>query len=321
MSEIVLITDFSNTSEKKLILKKLIRQINSKYKICIASHCVLPFDIVEDVDFYFYDKNNPFITDNSLKGKRFFANDDFYIMHKSYFFPSSHVPAILRLWQLPLSFLKNAEYKIVHVLEYDALIKDLSILEINKSKLENNDVVIYESDRGNIIGNLISINLEKFHFETFEYNYKKIFDLYKKVHLDSDLFSSERTVYELLFENQKVLKLNHQELEKFLDFGKCEIMSENILSKIAFTFFRSGDDLNYFIHNGTSIEVSLDLIINDNFFTNLKIQPKTWNTKKVEITDIKNAKAFINDIKYFNIDFTIEENLTLINDVEIMYRS
>ena len=58
MSEIVLITDFSNTSEKKLILKKLIGQINSKYKICLASHCVLPFDIVEEVDFYFYDKNN-----------------------------------------------------------------------------------------------------------------------------------------------------------------------------------------------------------------------------------------------------------------------
>ena len=41
----------------KLILKKLIGQINSKYKICLASHCVLPFDIVEEVDFYFYDKN------------------------------------------------------------------------------------------------------------------------------------------------------------------------------------------------------------------------------------------------------------------------
>jgi hypothetical protein len=315
MSEIVLITDFSNTSEKKLILKKLISQIKSKYKICLASHCILPFDIVEEVDFYFYDKNNPHITDNSLKGISYFNNDDFGIIYKSYFLPSSHIPAILRLWQLPFSFLKNAGYEVIHILEYDTLIKDLNIFEINKSKLEEYGVVLYEKDK-NMTGNLISINLEKFQFETFKYDYQKIFDLYKKTHLESIVFSSERTIYDLIFKNQKVLKLNNQELEKFLDFGECQIMSENILAKNTFTFYKNGDDLMFFVHNGTSKEVSFDLIINDNFFINLKIQPQVWHIRNVEITDIKNSKAFIDDIKYFDIDFTKSENLTLINDVK-----
>ena len=317
MSEIVLITDFSNTSEKKLILKKLIGQIKSKYEICLASHCILPFDIVEEVDFYFYDKNNLHITDNSLKGIRYFCNDDFCISHKSYFLPSTHIPAILRLWQLSLSFLKNAGYKIIHILEYDSLIKDLNIFEINKSKLEEYDVVLYEKDKC-MVGSLISINLEKFQFETFKYDYQKIFDLYKKTHLENILFSSERTIYDLIFKNKKILTLGNLELEKFLDFRKYQIMSENILSKHTFTFYKNNDDLMFFFHNATNKEVSFDLIINDNFFINLKIQPQTWHTKNVEITDIKNSKAFIDDIKYFDIDFTKSENLTLINDVKFI---
>ena len=320
MSEIVLITDFSNTSEKKLILKKLIGQINSKYKICLASHCVLPFDIVEEVDFYFYDKNNPHITDNSLKGIRYFNTNNFSVIHKSYFLPSSHIPAILRLWQLPLSFLKNAGYKVIHILEYDTLIKDLNIFEINKINLEDNDVIVYEKD-GNMVGSLISVNLEKFQFETFEYDYQKIFNLYEKTHLESIVFSSERTIYDLIFKNQKVLKLDNQELEKFLDFGKCQIMSENILTKNTFTFYKNGDDLMFFVHNGTSKEVSFDLIINDNFFINLKIQPQVWNIRNVGITDIKSSRAFINGVQYFDIDFTNPKNHALINDAKFINKN
>jgi hypothetical protein len=82
MDEIILITDFSNTSKKKLILKNLITQINSKYEICLSSHCVQPFDIIEDVDFYVYDKKNPHITNNSLKGIRYFTANDFTIFYK-----------------------------------------------------------------------------------------------------------------------------------------------------------------------------------------------------------------------------------------------
>jgi hypothetical protein len=320
MSEIVLITDFSNTSSKKLILKELISQINSKYEICLTSHCVLPFDIIEDVEFYLYDKKNPYINNNSLKGIRYFTTTDFTITYKSYLLPASHIPAILRLWQLSLSFLKSAGYKIIHVLEYDTLIKDLNIFEINKNKLEDNDVVLYQKD-GNMVGSLISINLEKFQFETFEYDYQKIFDLYEKTHLESIVFSSERTIYDLIFKNQKVLKLDNQELEKFLDFGKYQIMSENVLNKNTFTFYKDSTDLMFFVHNGAKNEISFDLIVNDIFFMNLKIPPNVWNIRKVDVSSLKSSRAFIDGIKYFDIDFTNKNNLSLVDDVKFIKKS
>jgi hypothetical protein len=317
MDEIILITDFSNTNKKKLILKNLITQINSKYEICLSSHCVQPFDIIEDVDFYLYDKKNPHITNNSLKGIRYFTNNDFTIFHKSYLLPSSHIPAILRLWQLPLSFLKNVGYKVIHILEYDTLIKDLNIFEINKSKLKDNDVVLYEKD-GNMVGSLISINLEKFQFETFNYDYEKMFNTYKEIHSESIVFSSEKTIYDLIFKNYKVLKLNNEELEKFLDIGKYQIMSENVLTKNTFTFYKDKTDLMFFVHNGAKNEISFDLIINDSFFINLKIPPNVWHIKKVDVSDLKHSRAFIDGIKYFDIDFTNSDNLSLIDDVKFI---
>lgn len=317
MNEIILITDFSNTSKKKLILKELINQINSKYEICLSSHCILPFDIIEDVDFYLYDKKNPHINNNLLKGIRYFSTNDFTIIHKSYVLPSTHIPAILRLWQFSLSFLKNAGYEIVHIFEYDTVIKNLGIFEINKNKLKDCDVIIYEKDK-NMVGSLISVNLKNFKFETFTYNYEKIFESYKKIHLDSIVFSSERTIYDLIFKDQKVLKLDNQELERFLDIGKCQIMSENILVKTTFTFYKDGDDLMFFVHNGTCNEVSFDLIINDDVFINLKISPQVWNIKKIDIENIKTSRSFINGVKFFEIDFTNKDNLTLIDDVKFI---
>ena len=320
MDEIILITDFSNTNKKKLILKNLITQISSKYEICLSSHCVQPFDIIEEVDFYLYDKKNPHITNNSLKGIRYFTANDFTIFYKSYLLPSSHIPAILRLWQLPLSFLKNTGYKVVHIVEYDTAIKDLSIFEINKNRLKDCDAILYEKDN-NIVGSLFSLNLENFEFETFNYDYEKMFKTYKEIHSESIVFSSERTIYDLIFKNKKVLKLGNEELEKFLDIGKYQIMSENVLTKNTFTFYKEGDDLMFFVHNGENKLISFDLMINDDFFINLKIPSQVWHIRKVDVKEIKNSRAFIDGVKYFEIDFTNQDNFALIDDVKFIKKS
>ena len=106
-------------------------------------------------------------------------------------------------------------------------------------------------------------------------------------------------------------------MEKLLDFGKSQI----ILTKNTFTFYKNVDDLMFFVHNGTSKEVSFDLIINDNFFINLKIQPQVWNIRNVGITDIKSSRAFINGVQYFDIDFTNSKNHALINDAKFINKN
>jgi hypothetical protein len=216
-----------------------------------------------------------------------------------------------------LSFLKNAGYKVVHIVEYDTAIKDLNIFEINKNRLKDCDAILYEKDN-NIVGSLFSLNLENFEFETFNYDYEKMFNTYKEIHSESIVFSSERTIYDLIFKNHKVLKLDNEDLEKFLDIGKYQIMAENVLTKNTFTFYKEGDDLMFFVHNGDDKLISFDLIINDDFFMNLKIPSQVWHIKKVDVSDLKHSRAFIDGIKYFDIDFTKSENLFLINDVKFI---
>ena len=316
-NEIILITDFCNTSVKKLILKKLIQSFKGKYEICLTSHGVLPFDIIECVDFYLYDKKNTFIEDNSLKGIRYSNISDFQITFKSYYLPSSHIPAILRLWSSSISFLKNMGYEVVHILEYDSVVKSIDIFKNHKEKLDNYDVVFYEKNN-NIVGNLFTLNLTNFELDLFKYDDKKIYETYKKIHSDSIVFSSENTIYDLIFKNKKVLRLNYQELEKYVDTGKCNILSENFLTKITFTFYKEQNNFMFFIHNSTNSEITFDLITNNNVFTNLKIAPNVWCIRKIDVTTIESARSFINGIKYFDIDFTDDKNTSLINDVKFI---
>ncbi len=121
-----------------------------------------------------------------------------------------------------------------------------------------------------------------------------------------------------LLDNTYWMLVRKKELEKFLDIGKYQIMSENVLTKNTFTFYKEGDKLMFFVHNGDNKLISFDLIINDDFFMNLKIPSKVWHIRKVDVKEIRNSRAFIDGVKYFEIDFTNEDNLKIMNDVKFI---
>jgi hypothetical protein len=62
-------------------------------------------------------------------------------------------------------------------------------------------------------------------------------------------------------------------------------------------------------------------MINDDFFINLKIPSQVWHIRKVDVKEIKNSRAFIDGVKYFEIDFTNQDNFVLIDDVKFIKKS
>ena len=54
---------------------------------------------------------------------------------------------------------------------------------------------------------------------------------------------------------------------------------------------------------------------------NLKIPPNVWNIRKVDVSSLKSSRAFIDGIKYFDIDFTNKNNLSLVDDVKFIKKS
>ena len=55
-------------------------------------------------------------------------------------------------------------YEVVHILEYDSVVKSIDIFKNHKEKLDNYDVVFYEKNN-NIVGNLFTLNLTNFELD------------------------------------------------------------------------------------------------------------------------------------------------------------
>ena len=321
MKEIVLITDYSNTSHKKNHLRKLIDDIKQHFNVCLNSHCVLPNDITESVDYYIQDIKNPFLIDNRYKGIKYFDCANFTIIFKDYRLPASHLPAIMRQILPSLNYLKSFGYDIVHLLEYDSDFISPNLFKSNSMLLMDYDCVIYK-DAYRFVSNTYSINLNNFSSQELIYDEKIVNDLYKKNHIENIAYAIERTMEELIFNNKSKKELAIESLANNLIIGKEDFGTETLFSNICFTFLRGIDDnKKYFIRNGNHFEIIINLIVNDDVIITKNVSPGVWLFFDLPfINEIITSKCFINNLLYFDLDFTREENITLINDAKIIIK-
>jgi hypothetical protein len=76
MNDLIMVTAFCDTKDKEETLRKLVNQISSnkdRFDLMVVSHSVIPDDIVEKCDYYFYDKKNELLYDYNLRSKPWFA--------------------------------------------------------------------------------------------------------------------------------------------------------------------------------------------------------------------------------------------------------
>jgi hypothetical protein len=326
VKKIVLISDFSNTSEKIKKLHDLIIKIkNEGYEICLASHVSLPEIIIDHCDYYFYDKNNDISYDPYIKNWKKFSNEYFSIGYKSLCNISSHLPAILRLFCGSLTFLKSLGYEIVHYLEYDSIVENFYEIYDNENLLLNFSVVgyvdeVFENRVENpkwFLGHFFSLNLKDFNFEELIFDRDLIMnEMHKNSLSESSYF--EKTTYNLFFSSKNKYSKKASEIEKSI--SSCWSDSQDSVYNIenSISFITENNILRVFVDNVINErDVKIQLILDDLKFETFKVNANRWSifnlsyypeeriaiiiddqTKK--ILDLKSSDLFY--IKSFNFN-------------------
>lgn len=317
MKSLLVITDFSNTCEKQDNTRRLLNSLSDKHTILLISHINLPTDIVNRVDYYLYDKSNDSITNSRLLQPIMFGNDNFKLEYRHHEQRVvTYLPSIIKMFVNVLSFAKSLKYDYVHLLEYDTIIKDENIFNINQKILnEDNDVVLFVNDDcykyGKLFwstGNLISLSIKNFINENFTYDYKKIYQDFK-LNYEKDLLpAAEHVIFDMFWKNKKIKEMRVELLDKYLITNTSQKL--NIKKDINYCLYLKENSVFYFFRNLSKLQKKINFIINDDKIITTNINSSFWKTNLIgNKNEIKTIKMFVDNDLIFNYDLNDEYDL------------
>jgi hypothetical protein len=301
MKELILITSHTPDNNREHLLRNLVKCVkNTEYDIMVVSHTPIPKDIMEDVDYFFFDKKNPLIYDIKDKNSFIFENSDFIIRStetKKY----NHSLACLKLIKLGLINAKILKYEKVHFFEYDSLIKDFSEIQENSKLIDRVGVVCYKPTGINWPNSPMSFNLNKLSELWFDF--------------------SDNNYYE--FMSNKFSKLNEEYLMFLINHGG-EYIYKSILDLdgkgvevglyhdsdkfpwLVVIHNQSTNNITFFGWNKTNIELETKIIINNKNIFIKKITPNLWTLINVgNFEDVSHVVIMVNDEIKNILDFNL----------------
>jgi len=309
MDEIILICDHSNTIEKRKNLLDLILKLREKYKVALVSHVNLGSDIVDSLDYYFYNKDNNLNYDYNLKIFKYFKSETLNINYKPIQLFSTHIFAILNMLIPAMAFLKSSGCKILHVFEYDLKIKNFNIFEENKKKLESFDFIGYKKTytgrKNNHFythsGEFFSIKLDNIDYELLNFP-KNLNNHYTQVLIQ--LFNeNNHTVAELLFYEIFVKKIKHllidqNLLNEYVDYNLQDSRKNNNIQGLENNIVFILDQQTLKVFNNC-VDESKDrvvtLIIDNSKVITYDVKKYTWFIKTTNISNFEFIKVYIDD--------------------------
>jgi hypothetical protein len=275
----------------------------------VVSHSVIPDDIVEKCDYYFYDKKNELLYDYNLRSKPWFAPmGDRPILSIFTGFFNTHL-AIWRMLILGNSIAKNCGYRKMHHIEYDCSISNFDEIINNSDLLESYDAITYNKTELGVddilFGTYQAYRLDSLHEDLFILNEGKI----KNEILISDTKSPEGMLFNLLHNKRNGLVKNKIELDRNGNqFGLSHFnLGGNHVAWCLPYYDRLSENLSFIVWNMEGREkLNVTVVYNDEkTFKFDDVKPGHWNL--IDIDSFKNAKkltVILND-KIRNVfDFT-----------------
>jgi len=132
---IVLIHAHLSTSERIKCCLELINNIKYfNYEIILTTHTPVSKEIQEKVDYFVYDKDNIVLKDPEYLGYITYYTDGFDLSTKQ-FHGHNTTFAVYRLLTLGINYAKILRKKIIHIMDYDGLIKSPHELIMNEYKI------------------------------------------------------------------------------------------------------------------------------------------------------------------------------------------
>ena len=283
MKDLILITCYCDTQEKRRILENLVDSfmlVKDKFDLMIVSHTTVSEDLIKKVDYFFYDKKNELLYDWGMRCMPWFNPGDERAILSIFTAEFNTHLAIWRMMILGNSLAKNAGYTKVHHIEYDCSIKDFSeILENNKS-LDTYTAVVYNYKKENVddilFGTYQAYRLDKLPQSFIDLNENFI----KKMIRESDHKSPEKMLFDILQRSGNLLVKD----KKLLDnngnrFGiSHDIVARNKTAWCLPFYDRSSDRLGFVVWNMEKEVRSIDVkvIYNNEKIYHSVVKPKHW---------------------------------------------
>ena len=306
MKELYAICGYTDTFDKSshLINNLNTLKLNNKETLLVNHFPVDPI-VYKDFDFYLYDKDNTLLTDDAYKFWTEYKYPNYQLFLRSVT-DKWHAYAALRLFLYAIRFAQAYEYDILHLIEYDTLLKNLDELEDNKRLIqEGYNGVAYEaiysrqSDWwfGNVEEKLFSIKTSA--IPKFTLNAEQILkDLQEKNGTPEHVF------YDYFVKDNNIL------IKKDPDFNSIEwgLEIEAVVSKNNTSFCVSSDNGFWIFSHPTYGSNKIEVIINDEHYSCFNLEPTSYIINRIFDWDkIKTAKIIFNNKVYRNYTFNSQE--------------
>jgi len=314
MREIILINAHIETIEKEDNLRELIKSIKKEgFDICLITHTNVPKDIIDRVDYFIYDKENPMLDKIDVQYWGYYSlsnstTDNFKFYYKSKD-AKIHYFAYYRLIFGGLNYLKSMGYGIVHSIDYDIHFESFKEIDDNTKLLDKYDIIYYNR-QDNTPVTPFSVRLDKIDFNKMVYNEDKLYNIYEKYFNNVTLPILENILFDefLSFENVKIKSF--EELEKTII---CN--TERFVKKKSFFFrpYKEGNKLMSFFINLSDKPIKLQLIYNDVKLSTYELVGGMWTIRYIgNFDEIKIIKVYINDDLHDKYDFNKTDDVDLV---------
>jgi hypothetical protein len=282
-NEVVIITSHANTDFKLDILNECIQYIKSfGYQIILSSHISVPDSILDDVDFFVYDKENRIINyweyQEIPSGYYKYINFDEYQHTISSEF--DHGYSVLRLIRNGLSLASINGFTKSHIVDYDYIIKDSNFFRENTKYLGNlYDIIGYRCHDYYFTTGIFSVVCDKILPVLQSIN---SVEAYSQIHLetiDDNKLTNSGVLENIFFYLIKKNNLSFFNIEeKDLDLELNEFDKINVFN-------------NFYLIQGTSIEIFKST---DGFFDYLTLLNYGTILEYIEIHYKENCSIKIN---------------------------
>lgn len=293
--EIVLISAYTPTKEKVILLRNLVYKLKKlKYKVAVCTHSITPQDIIEECDYFFYDKENKTNADVDISYWTQYKIPSLNkkLEFKPYNGMSTHIYPIFKMLFPSIMYLQNIGYEKIHMVEYDSILNNDEVLKNHSEWLDEYDIVGYYDENNKnkyFLGGIQSYKLTSVDFSKIPLDEETLVSLYRDYFNKPQQPSTEIILFDLITPGKKI---KHLPSSKLPDSIKIQI-SSNYEDLHMYTLHIHNKNLHLFFLNRSLYPTYIEVLI-DNKVINKTNDPKSWVWIDLgELSNVLNISLYV----------------------------
>jgi hypothetical protein len=310
--------------ERQQMVRDLVYYLKQNQKdILLLSHTLLPQDIIDSCNYYFYDERNEVILDERFKWKYFFDINGNYMVESSLVCPnfSTLLPVYNFILQgIMISKLLGYEY--IHYMEYDFSVKSLEELEKNTKLLQTQDAIFYQHNlpKYSILLGYMCLKVSNFKLDELYFLKENIINEFYGYN-----FKVENFLFDLFFKHKQYIIKDYDLIHEFLIPSKYQSSKkeykEPLFPLVYSKEFQNSEDIFWAFNNSKYEEIiTFNIIVNNKTIYDISVEDKTSTFGGLGLLEnIHNVKFLYKNkiVKEYNLE-TQEQKITLIKNTKLI---